>query len=258
MILHARWQGSHHNDRPVLVWLHGFLGSGEDWQPVQSCFTDWPQLSIDLPGHGGSAARRVKDMDQLCEQLSATLHHHRLQRYWLIGYSLGGRAAMYYACRHAPRGLQGIVVEGGHYGLDSATARRDRLAHDQRWAETFSRQPLRLTLDAWYRQPVFADLTPAQRQALVLLRSVHHADALASTLLATSLAHQPCLLNDLQSLPGFYYLCGERDRKFHQLAQQAALPFDLVPQAGHNAHRANPQAFARLLARKLSHYEELS
>lgn len=253
MMLHARWQGSHHADRPVLVWLHGFLGNGDDWQPVQACFDDWPQLSIDLPGHGGSCAQRVDDFDQLSALLTATLHSHQVQRYWLIGYSLGGRVAMFYACRHAASGLQGVIVEGAHYGLHSLTARRERLANDRCWAEKFCLQPLGQTLDEWYRQPVFADLTEEQRRQLIHLRSNNHPQTLASMLLATSLARQPCLLPELQSLTRLYCLCGEHDSKFRQLAEQALLPFASVPAAGHNAHRANPQAFAALLARRLSH-----
>jgi 2-succinyl-6-hydroxy-2,4-cyclohexadiene-1-carboxylate synthase len=42
----------------------------------------------------------------------------------------------------------------------------------------------------------------------------------------------------------FGYLCGEHDDKFSTLARQSALPYTLVADAGHNAHRANPSAFA--------------
>lgn len=252
MILHAHWQGSHHSSRPVLVWLHGFLGSSADWLPVQSGFSDWPQLSIDLPGHGGSRAQQISDFDQQSARLTATLHHHRIRRYWLIGYSLGGRIAMFHACRHSGAELAGLVVESAHHGLN-ADDRAHRLAADRRWATRFCQQPLHQTLDEWYRQPVFADLSAAQRQQLISLRSHNHPQALASMLLATSLAKQPNLLPELQRLPcPVYSLCGEQDAKFSQLARQAALPCDAIPAAGHNAHRANPGAFGRLLAQKLS------
>jgi len=257
MILHARWQGAHHADRPVLVWLHGFLGCGDDWQPVQAYFSDWPQLSIDLPGHGGSRAQQIRAFDQFCTQLTATLQYHQVRRYWLIGYSMGGRLAMLYACRYAVSGLQGLIVEGAHYGLDSASARRERLAHDEGWAKKFSQQLLRQTLDEWYCQPVFAGLTAEQRQQMIQLRSNNHPQALASMLRATSLARQPYLLPELQRLRHLHYLCGEQDHKFCQLAQQASLSFDAVPTAGHNAHHANPQAFAVLLAARLRHFKEL-
>jgi len=252
MRLHARWQGRHQSAKPVLVWLHGFLGSGREWQPVQDFFSDWPQLSIDLPGHGGSRAQRVSSFEQLSARLNLTLHHHRVQRYWLIGYSLGGRVALYHACRGTGPELAGVVVEGAHFGLASAGERSQRLADDRQWASLFRRQPLRETLDLWYRQPIFADLNEAQRKQLIALRADNDPQALAAMLLNTSLSRQPCLLPEIQRLSGFHYLCGEHDLKFQQLVARAALPFTTLAAAGHNAHRACPQAFAAALAQKLN------
>lgn len=252
MMLHARWQGEHRSDRPTLVWLHGFLGSGREWQPVQDFFRDWPQLSIDLPGHGGSRAQQVSGFEQLSARLNATLRQHRIQRYWLIGYSLGGRAALYHACRYADSSLAGVVVEGAHFGLASPHERAQRLADDRHWASLLRQQPLGDTLHKWYRQPVFADLREPQRQQLIALRADNDPQALAAMLLNTSLARQPYLLPEIQRLPVFHYLCGEHDLKFQRLAAGAGLPVTTIPAAGHNAHRACPQAFAAALAQKLN------
>lgn len=256
MILHACWQGKRRPDRPVLVWLHGLLGSARDWQPVQSLLADWPQLAIDLPGHGGSQAHQVGGFISLSESINQTLHHYHVGHYWLIGYSLGGRVALYHACRHAGTELQGLVVEGAHFGLNDPTQRQQRQAHDARWADEFRTQPLAQTLDAWYRQPVFARLTGQQRDALIAARCGNHPAAIASMLQATSLSQQPCLLAELRQLQRpISYFCGEHDQKFRQLAQQASLSCTPIPAAGHNAHRENPVAFAALLAQRL-HSEE--
>lgn len=256
MILHACWQGKRQADRPVLVWLHGLLGSARDWQPVQSLLTDWPQLAIDLPGHGGSQAHPVGGFEPLSESINQTLHRYHVGRYWLIGYSLGGRVALYHACRHASPELKGVVVEGAHFGLSEVAQRQQRQAQDARWAEDFRTQPLTQTLDAWYRQPVFAGLTGQQRTALIAARSGNHPAAVASMLQATSLSQQPCLLAELRYFQRpVSYFCGEHDQKFRHLAQQASLPCTSIPAAGHNAHRENPVAFAGLLAQRL-HSEE--
>ncbi|XBS68616.1 hypothetical protein ABK905_18455 [Acerihabitans sp. KWT182] len=84
-----------------------------------------------------------------------------------------------------------------------------------------------------------------QRRELVALRIHNQGTAVAAMLDATSLARQPDLAPSLQALTlPFGYLCGERDTKFSALARQAGLPYFLVPDAGHNAHRAEPAAFA--------------
>ncbi|YCH29415.1 2-succinyl-6-hydroxy-2,4-cyclohexadiene-1-carboxylate synthase [Erwinia sp. D4-22] len=252
MILHARWQGHRRSSKPTLVWLHGFLGNQQDWLPVQQAFIDWPMLSIDLPGHGGSCAQRVSGFPELSERIGATLHHYHIRHYWLIGYSLGGRTAMYYACRAAQPGLCGLVVEAGHPGLAHEEQRQARFAHDTLWMNRFRQLPLPAALRAWYRQPLFNELTEQQRNALVSQRSAGDGHALAAMLQATSLSRQPNLLPELQQLPvPFSYLCGEWDNKFIQLALQARLPLHTIPAAGHNAHRVSPAAFSDRLTQLL-------
>ncbi len=77
---------------------------------------------------------------------------------------------MFHACQH-PAGLCGVVIEGGHPGLQDADARQARLASDRRWAARFRSEPLENVFADWYQQPVFASLTDAQREALITLRS---------------------------------------------------------------------------------------
>lgn len=254
MNLHARWQGHHRSTRPVLVWLHGFLGSAGDWLSVQPFFRHWPLLSIDLPGHGSASEQTVTGFDDFSRRLNATLDAYGVERYWLIGYSLGARLAQYHACRHADGRLCGLLAEAGHFGLPRQSERDTRREHDRVWAQRFRQLPLRQVLSQWYQQPVFAELTAPQRQRLIDRRLANRPEGLASMLEATSLAVQPDLLPELRAsaLP-FHYLCGEWDQKFLQLARQAALSPVVIRDAGHNSHLANPLAFAHQLALLLNH-----
>ncbi|WP_428943584.1 2-succinyl-6-hydroxy-2,4-cyclohexadiene-1-carboxylate synthase [Pantoea sp. FN060301] len=253
MRLHARWQRGQESSRPALVWLHGFLGSGDEWRAIQPHFSEWPQLSLDLPGHGGSSASRVEGFEALSGAIVRTLHRYQIQRYWLIGYSLGGRVALSHACQPDRDGLSGVIVEGAHPGLSCESERRERGESDARWARLFRQQPLLKTLDRWYRQPVFNDLSEDERQETIALRRQNHPDALAAMLLATSLSRQPDLTAALRQLRlPVHAICGERDAKFLHLTQRAALPCHVIPRAGHNAHRANPQAFAAQLRQILT------
>ncbi|HGO4292999.1 TPA: alpha/beta fold hydrolase, partial [Klebsiella quasipneumoniae subsp. similipneumoniae] len=107
---------------PWLVFLHGFSGDRNEWREVGDAFRAWPRLYLDLPGHGGSANIAVQDFAGVNILLQATLNSYNILNYWLIGYSLGGRVAMNFACQ--PRaGLRGLIVEGGHPGLKDAEAR---------------------------------------------------------------------------------------------------------------------------------------
>ncbi|QHB32067.1 2-succinyl-6-hydroxy-2,4-cyclohexadiene-1-carboxylate synthase [Yersinia canariae] len=244
---------------PWLVWLHGLLGSGQDWLPVAQLCGDYSSLLIDLPGHGESVSLTTRGFDDISHQLTQTLHANGIREYWLAGYSLGGRIAMYHACYGNSVGLQGLLVEGGNLGLESDELRETRFRHDSQWAQRFRDEPLPQVLADWYQQEVFADLDPQQREQLVSLRANNHGPAVAEMLEATSLGHQPWLLPALQRLSVPYtYLCGERDHKFQQLAHQYKLPLRTLARAGHNAHRANPGAFAAQVLSFLSQSSFLS
>lgn len=236
---------------PWLVFLHGFSGDCREWQKVGEKLSDYSRLYLDLPGHGGSRDFSVMGFEEMSTLLAQTLLSYNILKFWLIGYSLGGRIAMFHACQQ-PEGLLGVMVEGGHPGLQDAEARNARLASDRRWARRFRTEPLSKVFADWYQQPVFASLTDAQREALVTLRSQNSGAALAMMLEATSLAVQP----DLRAALGarhfsFNYLYGERDEKFAALAAELNAVRHVIPNAGHNAHRENPDAVTASLAQIL-------
>lgn len=247
MILHAVAKAGE-ADLPWLVFLHGFAGDNREWMAVGERFSRHPRLYIDLPGHGGSSAIYARDFNEVSLQLHATLYSYNILKCWLVGYSLGGRIAMLYACRH-PAGLEGVIVEGAHPGLTYSTAREARWLSDARWAQRFRHEPLPDVFTDWYQQPVFAGLTALQRQELVTLRSENSGMALAAMLEATSLAVQPDLRPALRRCHfPIYYLCGEHDHKFRALGAELAAPCQLINDAGHNAHRENPGGAATCLA----------
>ena len=251
MILHAVAERGEPT-QPWLVFLHGFSGDHREWQSVGEAFPRANRLYVDLPGHGGSSSLRVDGFDGVAEMLKATLLSYNILNYWLVGYSLGGRIAMYYACCLRPEGLAGVIVEGANPGLTDASARQQRLHSDQLWAQRFATQPLADVFHDWYQQPVFSSLTEAQRDALVMLRQANDGGSLAAMLLATSLAVQDDLRPALRHTTSpFWYLCGERDHKFRAIAEELSLPCRIIRDAGHNAHRENPAGVVACLAQIL-------
>ncbi|SFN87744.1 2-succinyl-6-hydroxy-2,4-cyclohexadiene-1-carboxylate synthase [Xenorhabdus japonica] len=243
-----------HNQGTWLVWLHGLLGKSDDWAPTVSVCDRYPSLVIDLPGHGDSAdVALTGGFAEMSELLSATLSEYQINDYCLIGYSLGGRIAMYHAIHGEYDGLRGLLVEGGNPGLFSQQERDTRLQHDQRWAQRFRQEPITSVLADWYQQSVFADLTAAQRAQLIHLRSQNRGNSIADMLENTSLGRQPWLVPDLQQITiPFSYLCGENDRKFQNIAQQYTLPLKTILQVGHNAHYGNSAAFSSAVNHFLS------
>jgi pimeloyl-ACP methyl ester carboxylesterase len=87
--LHRQWL--RRGEGTPLVLLHGFGADLNAWRLFlamarPSCSV----LGIDLPGHGGSAARRVTGFDAMVEAVAETLREEGLGALHLAGHSLGG------------------------------------------------------------------------------------------------------------------------------------------------------------------------
>ncbi|MGV2990183.1 alpha/beta fold hydrolase [Vibrio sp. E150_011] len=97
-------------ERPLLVFVHGFLGSTDDWSSVVAEFTDYPRLLLDLPGHGKSVHVPCAGFDEACAAIDTTIQETLLaQRFsdtypiCLVGYSLGARLLMYFLTEYQHR-----------------------------------------------------------------------------------------------------------------------------------------------------------
>ena len=245
----------------VLVFLHGLLGDGSDWHSVISELADFPVLTVDLPGHGRSRNISCDGLEHCCEliqdailgALATNLQPESVPQpvsVFLIGYSLGARIAMYGLTHNGFNRftLSGSILEGGNFGLRSEEEKKQRYLNDEHWAQRFKSEPIEQVLSDWYCQPVFSSLNPVQKQATVMKRSHNQGGAVATMLMATSLARQPYLLNAIKDsgIP-VHYLCGEKDRKFSELAEQSELSFTRIKDAGHNAHSEQPSRYAMLI-----------
>ncbi|PJG85965.1 2-succinyl-6-hydroxy-2,4-cyclohexadiene-1-carboxylate synthase [Conservatibacter flavescens] len=237
---------------PTLIFLHGLLGSQSDWQNVIEKLPHFRCIALDLPFHGeAKCVKHVVDFETSCHYLAEKIQAAAQHRpYFLVGYSLGGRLALYYALQANVNksGLQGLILEGANLGLHLETEKQVRWQQDQYWAQRFTQEPASKVLDDWYQQPVFAHLNTTQRRALVQKRADNCGENIANMLLATSLAKQPDFTHTIHttSLP-IFYICGEYDHKFRQLATQYQYSPIIIEQAGHNAHQENPTQFAEKL-----------
>ncbi|UXI00472.1 2-succinyl-6-hydroxy-2,4-cyclohexadiene-1-carboxylate synthase [Photobacterium sp. TY1-4] len=240
---------------PVLVFLHGLLGTGRDWAAVIQQCSAYPCLTIDLPGHGHSREITAAGFEDANRQIIETLRQREIRHYVLIGYSMGARLAMYHACQPRPSNgptLAGLVLEGGHFGLPESQ-REVRQANDEHWAQRFMAEPPESVLKDWYRQPVFASLDAVQQQQLIRKRKDLFGPGIAQMLRATSLANQPMLLPGLAALDlPIHYLCGDKDIKFRALAEASALDVSVISGAGHNVHVERPDAFFTVLQQFLN------
>ena len=242
-------------ERPALIMLHGFLGNAEEWQPVAEALSgQFYCIAVDLPGHGGSQHITLpedKAFEAFDEHLLVLTDSLRLEKYNMLGYSLGGRLAMSHMLAY-PELVGHVIAESANPGVASELERGRRRMQDKQWARRFREDSIEDVLRDWYAQPVFADLTDSERWDMVEKRKPSgKTDALAEMLLATSVARQKNLWQ-LMTRGGFSlgYICGSRDSRYKEvgrrlLQRSPGVIRQQVEGAGHNVHLHHRERFVQ-------------
>lgn len=97
----------------AVVFLHGFLGTGEDWVPIMKAVSKSTRcIAIDLPGHGGSklqyhggknSDRPNLSVEVMSEVLNKVLNNVTSGKVTLVGYSMGARISLYTALKSSDK-----------------------------------------------------------------------------------------------------------------------------------------------------------
>jgi 2-succinyl-6-hydroxy-2,4-cyclohexadiene-1-carboxylate synthase len=233
-----------------IVFLHGFMGSARDWMDViEHLDKTYYCIAVDLPAHGKSidlsndfaytlpgAAHSVVQTMQRAQAIPAAV----------VGYSMGGRLALYLA-RHFEEVCSRLVVESATAGIKEETERQARQQSDEKRACDLERSRFEEFLHTWYGQPVFAGLTqnPEMLQRVLHRRRDNEPSELARALRGMSVGAQTPLWSDLPVLRmPVLLIVGERDEKYADIMQAMArlLPraaVEIVPGVGHNVHVEN-------------------
>jgi 2-succinyl-6-hydroxy-2,4-cyclohexadiene-1-carboxylate synthase len=243
--------------------LHGFSGSGADWAPLAATLADrFRLLAPDLLGHGASSAPKDPAryaMECAAADIIALLDALALERVHLLGYSMGGRLALYLACRQ-PMCCDGLYLESSSPGLAAAAQRTARVAADEALADWIETAGIPAFVDRWEKLPLWASqavLPPAVAAAQRARQLRNRPIGLANSLRGMGTGVQPPLWSDLPRLHRpVRLLAGALDAKFSMRAQEMAgrLPnaqLHIQPGAGHNVHLEQPSFFAADLARWL-------
>ncbi|KAL8518400.1 hypothetical protein ACS0TY_009692 [Phlomoides rotata] len=254
------------NDGSAVVFLHGFLGTGEDWIPIMNAISSSTRcIAVDLPGHGGSrlqyhgknsSERPNLSIDVVTDILCKVLDGLSPGKVTLVGYSMGARIALYTALKCSDKVERAVIISGSP-GLIDNDARTMRKAKDEFRASTLVSNGLDFFIDAWYSEELWTSLRIHPHFKQIANSRLQHDDlhTLGKVLSDLSIGKQPSLWEDMKHCKvALQLIVGENDAKFKAIASEmhskiahenensVSPPILEIPGAGHAVHIENPLA----------------
>ena len=248
LLLHVESAGK----GPPLVLLHGFTGATATWIPLLSRLAEeHATIAIDLPGHGRSSAPASPAryaLSRFADDLLRVLDALDIDRVALLGYSMGGRAALRAALR-APDRVAALVLESTSPGIADPARRADRREADRALAAEIERVGVSAFVDRWEKLPLWASqqaLPTTSRARLRAQRDVNDATGLANSLRGAGAGEDEPVLGKLATFEAPVLLvAGALDAAYVAAASEMAQAFIdarlvIVPEAGHAVHLERP------------------
>jgi 2-succinyl-6-hydroxy-2,4-cyclohexadiene-1-carboxylate synthase len=252
---------------PALLMLHGFTGDHTTWDPfVQTDdFSHFKTIRVDIIGHGASDSPLDPlrySMRHAVEDLTSVLDQLGVDRYALLGYSMGARVALHLALAHGER-LWGLILESGSPGLPTPEERLARRRADVELARTLwepeeqlGEPPAGLVpfIDRWQDQALFQSQQRLPAEVLARQRALRLSQdpiGLANSLRGMGTGTQDFLLPRLGELKVATLLqAGSLDSRYVVLGEAMQKQIEnstlqVIEDAGHAAHLEQPAEFQR-------------
>ena len=239
-----------------LFYLHGFSGSGEEPHFLRRAIGR-EVVGIAMPGHGPDYMGEAFSMQTVNERVDRARQAKGLEQIDVLGYSMGGRAALTLAVEH-PAWLKRLVLVGARPGFRLQSERDVRIASDEALARRIEERGILWFAEWWESQPIIASQTsiePRLRATMRRCRRAHTPLGLANSLRFMGSGTMPSLWERLEALSfPTLLVTGEKDTAYNSLAQAmlASLPDGehvRLAGVGHCAHLEAMALFTATLGR---------
>ena len=247
-------------NKPLILFLHGFMGNSDEFDAVvKSLANEFYCLSVDLPGHGKTQVLNddcytmAKTADALINLLDELFNELKISQCFLLGYSMGGRLALYLML-HFPKYFYKVILESASPGLLTEKEKIDRVKRDgqiaRKLVRMIAKDDFNTFLDNWYSQPIFGNIkNHPQFEQMIKNRLRNNSLELAKSLQFMGTGVQPSLWNNLQQNQApLLLLAGENDTKFVDINIKMVnanefSELNVIKKAAHNIHLENTSAF---------------
>lgn len=243
-----------------LLLLHGFTGSSENWRDLIAFLGNrFRIIAVDLPGHGLTDSpediSRYR-IDSVAHDVVRILQHLDASPAHWLGYSMGGRLALYSAI-HYPESVRTLTLASATAGIENQSERDARRRQDNSLADFIEREGIAAFVDYWQRLPLFdsqGSLAENVRESLREQRMQNSTQGLANSLRGMGTGEQPSVWDTLAQLKAATCLiAGQLDEKFVAINKRMAnaIPnceLSIIPGAGHAVQLEQPSTFAGVVS----------
>lgn len=236
-----------------MICFHGFAENLSTWESIR--FEDYQMILVDLIGHGKSDkpySIQPYCLPVMVRHIHMLVQHMDLQKYAMLGYSMGGRIALAYALAYSQE-VDLLILESSSYGECGFVNRIRRRRNDQQLARSIRGKGIEWFNRYWSGLDIFASqmkLPEYVRDKVDERRLLNAPHALANTLLGSGQGRYPCLIKKIGELAmPVLYINGEYDTKYRQIGREfkqlnPRIIQTTIPGVGHNTHIEDPQAFS--------------
>ncbi|MFN8380132.1 MAG: 2-succinyl-6-hydroxy-2,4-cyclohexadiene-1-carboxylate synthase [Anaerolineae bacterium] len=238
-----------------LVLLHGLTGRAASWRehfdPLAHHFR---VIAFDQLGHGLSSIpadpARYR-IEEAAADVIAVLQKADALPAAMLGYSMGGRLALYAALTY-PHAFSALILEGASPGIRDDIARATREKKDGTLADGILEYGVQAFVDEWEQLPMFATQRAMAPERQALQREIRLANdriGLANSLRGMGVGTQPSLWDRLHELTiPMLLITGSDDVKFNAIADEmmTLLPnarHKVISGASHTVHLERPHHF---------------
>ncbi|MGB3848936.1 MAG: alpha/beta fold hydrolase [Tunicatimonas sp.] len=110
MTLHHRTLGDEHVAEPPVIILHGVFGTSDNWQTFGKALAERRRVVlVDQRNHGQSPHSTEFNYPAMADDLKMLIEQEQLNDPVVLGHSMGGKTAMFFAVQH-PALLSKLIV----------------------------------------------------------------------------------------------------------------------------------------------------
>ncbi|QQS37484.1 MAG: 2-succinyl-6-hydroxy-2,4-cyclohexadiene-1-carboxylate synthase [Ignavibacteriales bacterium] len=252
-------KGNLNSDTNILVLLHGFTGSSLDWtELIENLSPEFFTIAVDLIGHGKSDSPddiSLYTADAISKQILDVINHFTDRKVCLLGYSMGGRAALTFSVKY-PEKVKALILESTSPGIKDEVERTQRVESDNNLAQFILTNPIEYFVDKWMNLEIFGTQKKLPAHKLNEIRErklLNNKTGLANSLKGFGTGVMPHVYEQLKDIiVPTLLITGELDKKFTEINFEMAkilsnAVHSIVSGVGHNVHLEGTESYISII-----------